>query len=81
MEAAHIQWHSHEGPDEVANGLALCLLHHKALDRGALGLGETTGSLVDFSGQRIRRPRTRTLQPAPEYVDWHRKEVFRSRTA
>ncbi len=61
--------------------LALCLLHHKALDRGALGLGETTGSLVDFSGQRIRRPRTRTLQPAPEYVDWHRKEVFRGRTA
>ncbi len=81
VEAAHIQWHSHDGPDEVANGLALCLLHHKALDRGALGLGETTGSLVDFSGQRIRRPRTRTLQPAPEYVDWHRKEVFRSRTA
>ena len=98
VEAAHIQWHSHEGPDEVANGLALCLLHHKALDRGALGLeerkgtgfkvlisqdvrGETTGSLVDFSGQRIRRPRTRTLQPAREYVDWHRKEVFRGRTA
>ncbi|WP_419164023.1 hypothetical protein [Candidatus Palauibacter sp.] len=21
VEAAHIQWHSHEGPDEVANGL------------------------------------------------------------
>ena len=38
LEAAHIQWHSHRGPDVASNGLALCLLHHKALDRGALGL-------------------------------------------
>ena len=38
LEAAHIQWHSHKGPDVVSNGLALCLLHHRALDRGALGL-------------------------------------------
>lgn len=38
LEAAHIQWHSHKGPDIVSNGLALCLLHHRALDRGALGL-------------------------------------------
>ena len=38
IEAAHIQWHSHKGPDNVFNGLALCLLHHRALDRGAVGL-------------------------------------------
>ncbi|MCY4648664.1 MAG: HNH endonuclease [Gammaproteobacteria bacterium] len=38
LEAAHIQWHSHNGPDNVFNGLALCLLHHRALDRGAVGL-------------------------------------------
>ena len=38
LEAAHIQWHSHAGPDDISNGLALCVLHHKALDRGALGL-------------------------------------------
>jgi len=44
MEAAHIRWHSHGGPDQVANGLALCLLHHKALDRGALGLEERRGT-------------------------------------
>ena len=28
LEAAHIQWHFHKGPDDVFNGLALCLLHH-----------------------------------------------------
>lgn len=38
LEAAHIKWHSAGGPSEVPNGLALCSIHHKALDRGALGL-------------------------------------------
>lgn len=94
MEAAHIRWHSHGGPDQVTNGLALCLLHHKALDRGALGLeerrgtgfnvlispevrGETTESLLDFSGRQIRRPRTLTMAPGSDFVRWHRREVFR----
>ena len=34
IEAAHIRWHNQEGPDELDNGLALCVLHHKLLDRG-----------------------------------------------
>ncbi len=38
LDAAHIKWHSQNGPDIVPNGLALCALHHEALDRGALGL-------------------------------------------
>lgn len=94
IEAAHIRWHSHGGPDDVVNGLALCLLHHKALDSGALGLkarkgtgfsvlishevrGETTESLLDFSGRQIRHPRTSTMGPAVDFVRWHRREVFR----
>ena len=32
VDAAHIQWHSHGGPDEVPNGLALCALYHRLLD-------------------------------------------------
>lgn len=43
LEAAHIRWHSAQGPDEVPNGLALCGFHHKAFDRGAWGL-EPRGS-------------------------------------
>ncbi|WP_419938155.1 phosphorothioated DNA-binding restriction endonuclease [Candidatus Palauibacter sp.] len=98
LEAAHIQWHSHAGPDEVVNGLALCLLHHEAFDRGALGLeerkgtgfnvlvshevresrGEAAGSLIEFSGRRIRSPRTASRAPAPLFVEWHSREVFRS---
>ena len=43
LEAAHIRWHAAGGPDIVPNGLALCIVHHKALDRGALGLESAGG--------------------------------------
>jgi putative restriction endonuclease len=29
LDAAHIRWHQAAGPVEEANGLALCVLHHK----------------------------------------------------
>ncbi|WP_438491818.1 phosphorothioated DNA-binding restriction endonuclease [Streptomyces asiaticus] len=38
LEAAHVRWHSQDGPDEVSNGMALCSLHHALFDLGALGL-------------------------------------------
>ena len=43
LEAAHIRWHSHGGPDRVPNGLALCSFHHKALDRGVIGIEPESG--------------------------------------
>ena len=43
LEAAHIMWHSHGGPDRVPNGLALCTFHHRALDRGVIGLEPESG--------------------------------------
>lgn len=43
LDAAHILWHSYGGPDTESNGLALCTLHHRAFDRGAIGL-EPTGA-------------------------------------
>lgn len=43
LDAAHIMWHSHGGPDRVPNGLALCTFHHKAFDRGVLGLEPEAG--------------------------------------
>ncbi|MEW1722582.1 phosphorothioated DNA-binding restriction endonuclease [Streptomyces sp. NPDC093109] len=38
LEAAHVRWHSQDGPDAVENGLALCSLHHTLFDLGVLGL-------------------------------------------
>ncbi len=95
IEAAHIKWHAAGGPDEVPNGLALCWLHHKAFDRGAIGLaaaGEGFQILVssevhglsqplqwflDFHAKPLRPPRNRQLDPKPEFVRWHERQVFR----
>jgi len=38
LEAAHVRWHSQDGPDVIANGLALCALHDALFDLGVLGL-------------------------------------------
>ncbi|WP_217242888.1 phosphorothioated DNA-binding restriction endonuclease [Streptomyces sp. AC555_RSS877] len=39
LEAAHVRWWAFDGPDDVDNGLCLCSLHHKLLDKGVLGIG------------------------------------------
>ena len=36
LEAAHIRWHQFSGPDINENGLALCSIHHRLFERGAL---------------------------------------------
>lgn len=93
LEAAHVRWHSHGGPDEPANGVLLCTFHHKAFDRGALGLtpdhrvlvsehvhpdaGMTRTLLVSFHGQPLGAPLPGHDRPAPAHVKWHFREVFR----
>lgn len=91
LEAAHIKWHQAGGPDVESNGLALCSLHHKLLDRGAYTVShgrrllvsqDVTGSrgmpdqLLRYHGREIRSPQSRDYRPRPEYLDWHRREVF-----
>lgn len=95
LEAAHVKWWAFAGPDEIPNSLALCELHHKLFDRGALGLGpdreirvspafsarsEVTKRLIDgLVGQRVRPPRNGADAVAAEYVEWHKTQVFRAR--
>lgn len=46
LEAAHIWAHAAggpDGPDQVSNGLALCALHHRFFDAGAIGLHKDNG--------------------------------------
>jgi putative restriction endonuclease len=40
IEAAHVRWHSQRGPDETANALALCALHHALFNLGVVGITE-----------------------------------------
>ncbi|WP_067226161.1 phosphorothioated DNA-binding restriction endonuclease [Streptomyces sp. NBRC 109706] len=93
LEAAHIRWHSQQGPDLLTNGLALCALHHTLFDLGALGL--TAEGRVRVSGLYVARSAAgratyeldgRPLaepvpgQPGPgrAFVAWHSAQVFKS---
>lgn len=91
VEAAHVRWFAFFGPDSLDNGLALCMLHHKLFDRGALGLDdeyrvrvsraftartEAGRAIYDLHGRQLR-PRPGTMLPAAEHVSWHRREVFK----
>jgi putative restriction endonuclease len=92
IEAAHVRWHSQNGPDEVANALALCALHHTLLDLGVLGITEdrrirvsplyvarsNAGRTVDaLAGKSLLD--SRPGQPAVDivYITWHNIQVFK----
>ena len=93
VDAGHIQWHSHGGPDEVSNGLALCALHHRLLDHRAITVGEdlrvrvarsVAGSSArdlfeETDRQEIRLPVDRQFYPSPGHLRWHHAEVFKGR--
>jgi len=93
LEAAHIQWHKADGPDDVENGLALCSLHHKLFDYGiftigknhtflisekASGYGGFSDLLLQHHSQNLNRPIRTSYEPAIKYIDWHHSEVFKS---
>ena len=63
LEAAHIRWHSHDGGDVVPNGLALCCVHHTALDYGALGLDSKPGGFQVLISSKVQggSPSTKRL--------------------
>ncbi|WP_349257479.1 phosphorothioated DNA-binding restriction endonuclease [Actinophytocola sp.] len=91
VEAAHIRWFTFDGPDDPDNGLALCSLHHKLFDHGALGLDNDlritvssnftsrtdTGQSVYGLHRRPLRPRPGTTPPAATHIHWHTREVFK----
>lgn len=94
LEAAHVRWWTHGGPNEVANGLCLCSIHHKLFDKGVLGL--TDQQRITVSARFVGRSKTAQtmvlslndaeMSPpmkgfpavAVPYIAWHCKEVFRS---
>ena len=93
IEAAHLKWHQAGGPDIVPNGLALCSIHHKALDLGAVSLDADFRIVISaaayghsalsrwflrFHGRPLRPSHSRALWPDPAFVAWHRREVFRT---
>jgi putative restriction endonuclease len=91
VEAAHVKWHAMNGPDTLSNGLALCTMHHKLFDLGAMGINvnmqltvspQTNGAgkelwLNPFEGKPIRSPQKSYALPSDVFLAWHEKEVFK----
>ncbi len=92
LEAAHVRWHSQDGPDEVNNGLALCSLHHTLFDLGVLGLlpdlriqvsrlyvaRSRSGQTVDaLHGRPVAAPGPGRPAVDPKFVLWHGQQVFK----
>lgn len=92
IEAAHIKWKQYSGPCEVSNGIALCSIHHKALDKGVITFdcdfrvrvspGTTGGTMVerliwDYENKNIILPKYNYLYPSIDMIKWHVKEVFK----
>jgi putative restriction endonuclease len=93
LDAAHVKWRVAGGPDEVSNGIAMCVLHHRAFDRGAFTIrtdlrlsvsADLTGGdsiralFLDLHGVPMRAPHAQKHHPQPEFLGWHFDEVFRS---
>ena len=91
LDACHIRWQKAGGPDELGNGLALCVMHHKLFDRGAFTLSKRLDILVsddahgtkgfkewlkDFHTQKINFPQRQSYYPEVEFIGWHVREVF-----
>ncbi|MFI0445896.1 phosphorothioated DNA-binding restriction endonuclease [Actinomadura sp. 6N118] len=93
LDAAHLRWHAFGGPDDLVNGLCLCALHHRLLDRGVLGVtrehtiavsrkfvgraAATTTLVHGLSGRPVREPQTGLPAPEADHIDWHTSQVFR----
>ncbi|NJQ03593.1 phosphorothioated DNA-binding restriction endonuclease [Streptomyces zingiberis] len=92
LRAAHIRWHSQDGPDTPENALALCAQHHALFDFGVLGLTEDlrvrvsarytarseAGRAVDaLHGRPLAPPRPGCAAPGPRHVAWHSRQVFK----
>jgi putative restriction endonuclease len=93
IEAAHVRWHSQDGPDELTNAIALCSLHHALFDCGVLGLSRylrvTVSPLYVATTQAGRAIDALADQPLLNarpgkpsidviYVNWHTIQVFKS---
>ena len=93
LEAAHIKWHSHRGPDLSENGLSLCVLHHELFDWGIFTVEpeslkviisevvlkrDSEGAVANLHEKPLEViPKRDSDRPAEEYLIWHEKNVLR----
>ncbi len=90
VEAAHIRRVEANGPDILANGLALSGTAHWMFDRGLISVADDFAILVSRQVNdqdsvramlnrdgRIRVPERRVERPHPQFLRWHRENCFK----
>ena len=94
LEAAHVRWFAIGGPDSRDNGVCLCSLHHKLLDKGVIGItrehtvavsarfvGRSVVArqlVVGLLGKDMTEPQPGLPVVAEAHIDWHLSQVFRT---
>lgn len=91
IEAAHIWPVEYGGPTVLENGLAMCPIHHWALDSGSLTFEDSGRILVSakvkdgeiieeylrrYAGRQVRAPLRAYPAPAAEWIKLHRDNRF-----
>lgn len=89
VQAAHIRPVEHRGPDSVRNGIALCGTMHWMFDRGLVSVDDDFSLLLakDRVPDTVTRllggnsslilPNRSDLQPHPQFLDYHRRAIFK----
>ncbi len=89
VQAAHIRPVADKGPDSVRNGIALSGTIHWMFDRGLISVDEDYGLLLAKGripdtvnrllggNHRLLLPPRLDLQPHQQFLNYHRREVFK----
>ena len=91
VQAAHIRPVSDRGPDSIRNGVALSSTVHWMFDRGLVSVGPPPDYPILMSRRgfpdtvqrlfnpdmMLRKPADERFWPAPGYIDFHRREIFK----
>jgi putative restriction endonuclease len=90
IDACHVKPIQHFGDDNINNGIALCKIHHWALDRGAISISQEMSLLISkkLNGNKLHEyftsfenvdlfvPRDATLELSKSNLEYHTKYIF-----
>jgi putative restriction endonuclease len=90
IDACHLKPLQHFGDDKIDNGLALCKIHHWAIDRGAISISNDMVLMVSkklngnklfeyftsFENQSVFIPRDKALALDEKNIDYHKRFIF-----
>lgn len=90
IDACHVKPIQHFGDDNVNNGIALCKIHHWALDRGAISISQEMNLLVSrklngnklfdfftcFENKSLFIPRDSSFELSRINTEYHTKYIF-----